>query len=203
MEYDKERKLEELLGGLVDDFVRQNRAAQVMKRLLDEAGVGIRPVLDHLTIRTTNVDERAKELVALGYREGEKIEYNNWWAKVYRKPGYPAFFIDQAFDGERGKGSVIPPWVKKFGDRTLHHVAVQVNDIEAAIAQLKKHGIECTGEIVGVRGGPLRQIFTAPEMRDGEPFSVLELAERHFGFAGFQPPQADGLMQSTVVGARR
>ena len=42
-----------------------------------------------------------------------------------------------------------------------------------------------------------------PETRDAEPFSVLELAERHFGFAGFAPPQADGLMQSTVAGMKK
>jgi catechol 2,3-dioxygenase-like lactoylglutathione lyase family enzyme len=203
MQYEKERKLEELLGKYVDDFIRQNRAAQVMNRLLDDAGIGFRPILDHLTFRTLHVDERAKEFLALGYVEGERLEYNNWWAKVYRKPGYPAMFIDQAFDGERGKDAVIPPWVKKHGDLTLHHVAVSVHDIEHCIAQLKKHGIECKGQIVGERGGPLRQIFTAPESRDGEPFSVLELAERHFGFAGFAPPQADGLMQSTVADVKK
>ncbi len=56
---------------------------------------------------------------------------------------------------------------------------------------------------MGERGGPLRQIFTAPEVRDGESFSVLELAERHFGFAGFAPPQANSLMQSTVGGLKK
>jgi len=49
-----------------------------------------------------------------------------------------------------------------------------------------------------MRGGPLRQIFTAPERVDGEAFSVLELTERHHGFQGFSPPQANALMRSTV-----
>src|SRR5204863_2175059 len=127
--------------------------AQMMNRLLDDAGIGFRPILDHVTFRTLNVDERAKEFLALGYVEGERLEYNNWWAKVYRKQGYPALFIDQAFEGERGKDAVIPPWVKKYGDRTLHHTAVQVNEIECAIAQLKQHGVECKGQIVGERAG--------------------------------------------------
>ena len=198
MAYETELKLEKALRGYTDDFVRQNHAAQVLKKLLEEAGVGFRPFLDHLTFRTLNVDQRAQEFLAMGYLEGERLEYNNWWANVYRKAGYPALFIDQAFEGERGKGAIIPGWVKKFGDRTMHHVAVSVDDIEKAIAQLKKHGVECKGEIVGERGGALRQIFTAPEICEGEPFSVLELAERHFGFAGFSPPQAEGLMQSTI-----
>src|SRR2546428_5723423 len=38
------------------------------------------------------------------------------------------------------------------------------------------------------------QIFTAPERVDGEAFSVLELTERHHGFQGFSPPQANALI---------
>jgi len=44
----------------------------------------------------------------------------------------------------------------------------------------------------------LRQIFSAPELVDGQPFTVLELAERHRGYQGFLPPQADSLMRSTA-----
>jgi hypothetical protein len=51
---------------------------------------------------------------------------------------------------------------------------------------------------VGERGGPLRQIFTTPELKDGAAYTVLELTERRFGFSGFAPPQAAGLMRSTV-----
>ena len=51
----------------------------------------------------------------------------------------------------------------------------------------------------GRHSGALRQIFTQAEKREGEPFTVLELTERHFGFKGFSPPQAQGLMESTVA----
>jgi len=43
----------------------------------------------------------------------------------------------------------------------------------------------------------LRKVFTKPEIKDGYVFSVMELIERHNGYTGFLPPQADGLMEST------
>ncbi|OLB20181.1 MAG: hypothetical protein AUH95_05785, partial [Nitrospirae bacterium 13_2_20CM_2_63_8] len=133
-----------------------------------------------------------------GYGYAETLNYDDWFAKVYRAPGFPPLFIDQAYPDARGAASIIPGWVAKFGDRTLHHVAVLVGDIEWAIHRLKAQGVVFTGAIVGVRGGPLRQIFTAPERVDGEAFSVLELTERHHGFLGFSPPQANALMRSSV-----
>lgn len=198
-----DQQLEQVLRGYVDDFLANNAAGRKLDELLRATGIGLRPILDHLTFRTRDIDRRAQEFLALDYRENERIEYNNWYAKVYRRDGYPTLFIDQAFPGAPGKGSIIPPWVDKYGDNHLHHVAVQVDDIDNAIAAMKKQGIAFVGEIVGERGGALRQIFTAPELCDGEPFSVLELAERHFGFKGFSPPQADGLMQASATGAKK
>ena len=75
---------------------------------------------------------------------------------------------------------------------------MRVEDLEKAIERLKKEGVVFAGSIVGGRGGRLRQIFSSPEMVDGQPFSVLELAERHQGYQGFSPPQADSLMKSTA-----
>ncbi len=192
------RELDKLLAAYVADFVARNAAARLLKERLDDAGVGFLPVADHLTFRTNDIDRRAEEFLQLGYTFAETLEYDDWFAKVYRKPGYPALFIDQAYPGERGRTSIIPAWVARFGDWTLHHVAVRVEDIEWAMAQLGRAGVRFAGQIVGARGGPLRQIFTAPEEVDGAPFSVLELTERHEGYLGFSPPQADGLMKSTV-----
>jgi catechol 2,3-dioxygenase-like lactoylglutathione lyase family enzyme len=193
-----ERHLDQILSGYIDDFIRRNSAARILKQQLDQVGVGFWPLADHLTFRTTDIDRRAEEFLRLGYHYSETLQYEDWFAKVYRKPGYPALFIDQAFSGERGKTSIIPGWVAAFGDKTLHHIAIRVEEIERAMDRLKQAGIRFAGSIVGERGGPLRQIFTVPEQVNGAAFSVIELTERHEGYLGFSPPQADGLMKSTV-----
>ena len=191
-------ELDALIARMIDDYVSRNRAAKLLRDLLDAAGVGFCPVADHLTLRTLDIDRRAEEFTTLGYGYSETIEYADWYAKVYRRVGYPALFVDQAYFDDRGRTSIIPGWVNKFGDQVFHHVAVRVEDIERAIERLKAQGVVFAGQIVGARGGQLRQVFTAPEMIDGQPFSVLELAERHRGYQGFSPPQADSLMKSTV-----
>ena len=192
-------ELETIVDRLLDDYLSRNRAARLLKDRLEEVGVGFRPVVDHITIRTLDIDRRAVPFVKLGYREDETLSYDDWYAKVYRCPGFPVLFVDQAYGDARGKTSIIPKWVAKFSDQTLHHIAVRVEDIDVAIGRLKAQGVVFAGKIVGEKGGVLRQIFTAPEQIDGEPFSVLELTERHQGFQGFSPPQADGLMKSTVA----
>ena len=191
-------KLDRLIDTMISEYVSRNHAARIFKENMEEVGVGLNPVVDHLTIRTFDVNQRAKEFTRLGYTYAETIEYQDWYAKVFRAPGYPALFVDQAYEDQRGQTSIIPRWVKKFGDQTFHHIAVRVEDIERSMTHLKKKGVVFAGQIVGERGENLRQIFTAPEQIDGEPFSVLELTERHQGYQGFSPPKADSLMQSTV-----
>ncbi|WHZ29937.1 MAG: hypothetical protein OJF51_004739 [Nitrospira sp.] len=195
---DQAHDLENLMETMVATYVAHNRAAGVLKEMLDETGVGFSPVIDHVTIRTLDIDRGAEPFVKLGYAYDETLQYDDWYAKVYRKVGYPALFVDQAYPDARGKTSIIPGWVKKFGDKVFHHVAVRVEDIEQAVARLQQKGVVFAGNIVGAPGGPLRQIFSAPESVDGQPFSVLELAERHRGYQGFLPPQADSLMKSST-----
>lgn len=195
---DQAQALDDLLNRMVADYVEHNRAAGVLKAMLDESGVGFSPVMDHVTIRTLDIDRGAEPFVTLGYAYNETLQYDDWYAKVYRKAGYPALFVDQAYPDERGKTSIIPGWVNKFGDQVFHHVAVRVEDIEHAVARLQEKGVVFSGKIVGDSGGSLRQIFSAPETIDGQPFSVLELAERHRGYQGFLPPQADSLMKSSI-----
>jgi catechol 2,3-dioxygenase-like lactoylglutathione lyase family enzyme len=196
---DQNAELDALIERMVADYVAHNKAATELKNMLDATGVGFYPVVDHLTVRTFDIDQRAQQFTDLGYGYTETLHFNDWYAKVYRKTGYPALFVDQAYPDDRGKTSIIPGWVRTFGDRAFHHVAVRVEDIEAAIARLKEKGIVFAGSIVGERGGPLRQIFSAPEMVRGQAFSVLELAERHRGYQGFSPPQADSLMKSSAA----
>jgi 4-hydroxyphenylpyruvate dioxygenase-like putative hemolysin len=84
----------------------------------------------------------------------------------------------------------------------LHHIAVRVEEIETAVARQKRRGVSFAGGIVGERGGDLRQIFTAADARNGHPFTVVELIERHRGYNGFSPPSADRLMKSSVITAK-
>lgn len=187
--------LEVLLRRYIDQFIANNQAAKVVAAGLKVIGIGFRPVIDHMTFRTLDVDERAKEFQKYGYRYDTKLEiinYEHWWAKVYRKPGYPTLFIDQAFQGKRGGKSVIPDWVNAFGDKMPHHVAIQVDDIEAAVFYLEKQGIPFEAKILGDKNTDVRQAFTKPEMRNKKIFTVLELIERHRGNTFFLPPQTDG-----------
>lgn len=195
---DHSQVLDDLMERMVAEYLRRNRAAGLLKAMLDETGVGFTPVIDHVTVRTLDIDRGAAPFVKLGYVYDETLQYEDWYAKVYRKPGYPALFVDQAYPDERGRTSIIPGWVNKFGDQVFHHVAVRVEDIEQAVTRLKHKGVVFAGKIVGASGGSLRQIFSAPETVDGQPFSVLELAERHRGYQGFLPPQADSLMKSSA-----
>jgi catechol 2,3-dioxygenase-like lactoylglutathione lyase family enzyme len=190
--------LEHAISHYVADYVSKNQAAMIVRDGLEEIGIGLFPVLDHITVRTLSIDDRAQEFLEQGYAYSETLEYEDWWAKVYRAPGCPALFVDQAYADDRGRTSIIPGWVNQFGDWTLHHIAVRVADIEAAIQRLSAKGVVFAGTIVGERDGDLRQIFSVPEQVDGQAFSVLELTERHRGFQGFSPPQANSLMQSTM-----
>ena len=192
-------QLERVTDAYIRKYVAHNRAAKIAKGILDTAGIGLNPVVDHITIRTRDIDRRAREFVGLGYVYSETLEYHDWYAKVYRAPGFPALFVDQAYDDERGKTSIIPDWVNTFGDQTLHHIALLTEDIETAMGRLRRKGVTFAGPVAGERGEVLRQIFSTPERVRGIPFSVLELIERHAGYQGFSPPQADVLMQSTVT----
>ena len=101
--------------------------------------------MDHLTIRTLDIDARAKQWTDLGYVYSETLEFEDWFARVYRLAGYPAMFIDQAYSDKRGETSLIPGWVRSFGDNTFHHVAVRIEDIEVAVRQLEAKGVAFAG----------------------------------------------------------
>lgn len=189
---------EPTVHGILSRYFQENEAARTYIQVAKNKNWPI--ILDHAAIRCHAIDERAKEFLLLGYEShNELIEYpdQGWWAKVYRKEGYPSLFIDQAYSDARGEKSILPSWVNKFGDRVLHHVAVRVNDIEQAIAVMKERGVEFSGDIAGPRGTRLRQVFTAAEVRGGDAYSVLELTERN-DYDGFYPEQADSLMQSST-----
>ena len=163
------RELDGLLERMVVEYVARNRAAKILKVCSTKAGVGFYPVVDHVTLRTMDIDRRAEPFLALGYAYDETLNYDDWYAKVYRKAGYPALFVDQAYADARGKTSIIPGWVAAFGDQIFHHIAVRVEDIDKAVNRLKTNGVVFAGQIVGPAGGQLRQIFRPPNSSMGSP----------------------------------
>ena len=60
-------ELDAVIVRMTADFLAQNSAAGMLRRALDDIGVGFVPVMDHLTIRTMDIDHRAEEFIALGY----------------------------------------------------------------------------------------------------------------------------------------
>jgi len=185
------RHVEAVIQDYIERYAAGNRAAAVVADALDNLGVGLRPLLDHISVRTLDIQERAREFEALGFVYDDRlgvIERDEWWAKVYRKPGFPAIYIDQAFNDQRGAMSPIPAWVERFTDGQLHHIAISVDLLERAIDRFQTLGVRFRGEIVGEPGSEFRQIYTEPEIVDGEAFSTLELLERRWGYAGFLSP---------------
>jgi hypothetical protein len=183
---------------LIKQYFKENEAANTYLRLAQEEKREV--IIDHAAIRCMDVEQMAEAFLKTGYEhKNELIEYpeQGWWAKVYRKKNHPALFIDQDYTDKKGANSPITPWVKKFGDKGLHHIAVLVKNIDQTKKALEQKGVEFSGDIIGAPGTRLRQIFTAAEIKDGAPFTVLELTERN-NYEGFYPEQADGLMKSST-----
>ncbi len=185
-----------LVDRLIEDFFLESTAGRLYIDTCEQYGWPF--IIDHITVRCLDIDRRADVFLKTGYLyQDEIVEYKDqgWWAKIYRKPGFPALFIDQAYEGV--KDAIIPAWVKKFGEDVLHHVAVLVTDIDKTVDTLSRNGVAFSGHVLGTRGSRLRQIFTVAELRDGSAFTVLELTERN-GYDGFYPEQANSLMESSV-----
>src|SRR5207249_2584868 len=74
---DSGKALEELYLYLVEDYLARNAVARVLQAKLDETGVGFIPVIDHITIRTMDIDRRAEEFLSLGYTYSETLSYED------------------------------------------------------------------------------------------------------------------------------
>ena len=55
--------VEQFFSEYIDDFLTGNRAARGLAESLKATGVGLMPLVDHCTLRTLDVDERAKEFI--------------------------------------------------------------------------------------------------------------------------------------------
>ena len=125
-------------------------------------------LIDHCTLSALDVDKWAGNLLPIGFSHDQALvtlQFYNWWAKVYRKLGYPSLFVDQAFAGKRGEPSLILDWIHTYGDQCFHHICILVENIEYAIEKMKSRKIEFSVQIVGYSNTDLRQVFTQPEIK--------------------------------------
>lgn len=189
-------------------YFEKNLAARKYAEVCEEKGWDC--MLDHLTVRTYNIDKASEPYLKIEYKYDETVDYKNegWYAKVYRHSKYPSIFVDQTYNDASSDKQIIKKWVDRFGDKEYHHIAVllpQGVEIEEAIDLLKKKGINFPGKITGPKGTQLRQIFTQAEVIDGFPYSVLELTQRNKDpktgkiYTGFITVQADSLMKDSVL----
>jgi len=190
--------VDKYLEVLCANYLNSNKSAFKVVQHIKQAGIGWFQLIDHVTFRTHNVEKKAAKIAGFGYSNIDTLESKNWWGNIYALKGRPVVFIDQSYVGERGEGSLIKEWVDEFGDQSLHHIAIRVEDIEHSVEFFKsKLDIAFSSDINGEPDANLRQIFTKPETQNGKAFSVLELIERNNGYMGLLPPQADKLMEST------
>ena len=201
-------KSEESIYDRLVIYFEKNLAARKYAEVCEQKGWDC--VIDHLTVRTYDIDKAAEHFIGLGYKYSETIDYKNegWYAKVYRHTKYPVMFIDQTYNDAPESLQIIKKWVDKFGDKDYHHIAVLVQrgiEIEEVINLLKQTGVNFPGKVTGPQGTRLRQIFTQAEVIDGQPYSVLELAQRSPDpktgkiYTGFISEQADSLMKDSVL----
>ncbi len=205
---DKYKSEKELYEPLLIYF-EGNKAATKYAEICLEKGWDY--VIDHMAVRTHNVNSTAKKYEKLGWKYEDKVDYlkEGWWANVYRHSIYPALFIDQSYKDTK-KEKIIENWVDKFGEYKFHHIAVLMPEgikIEEAINLLKKKNVSFPGNIIGGKDSKLRQIFTQAELVNDHPYTVLELIQRNKDpntgkiYQGFINEQADSLMKSTVLKA--
>ncbi|HEY9886453.1 MAG TPA: VOC family protein [Vampirovibrionales bacterium] len=192
----------------IEFYLEQNQAATKFVELSNKENWPLR--IDHLTIRTFNIDKAAKQYQVLGWQFSEQIEYKKegWFAKIYHHPKYAPFFIDQSYEDASPELKIVQNWVNFFGDKEFHHIAFTLPnqiEIEEAIQKMEEQMVTFPGQITGQKGSRLRQVFSKAENYKGKPFSVLEIAERNEDpatgkiYEGFISEQADNLMKDSLL----
>ena len=116
--------VDKFLRANCENYINSNKSALKVVGNIKQAGIGWFQLIDHVIFRIDNVEIKAKQLVDFGYSHIDTLEFNNWWGNIYALKGRPLVFIDQAYEGEKGEGSLIKEWVNGFGDKIFHHIAI-------------------------------------------------------------------------------
>jgi len=177
--------LEQVLKQYSCDLAVENAAIRVVLRGLSLIGIGVRPVLDHFIFRTVHLKERSREFLELGYERdltAKVLEHKGHGVEVFRRGCGPAILIEHPHE----KAGL--DWVAHFGDKKPYALALRVEDVEEAVFRLEKQSVGFIRPIAGKRGEVLREIASAPEIKDGKSICHLILVERHEDDRHFYSP---------------
>ena len=125
----------------------------------------------------------------------EKLEKNVPWTffqPIHDELKQEYHLPPEIFVSDGSPGSIVGDWVeKRNGIGGIHHIAYQVNDVEATIKEWREKGYaEFSSEAIKCPG--LTQVFTKPSALTGVIYEFIEREE--FGFC---KENVQKLMEST------
>jgi methylmalonyl-CoA epimerase len=128
--------------------------------------------IDHLGIAVPSLAEARAAFEALGFRVDAEHDVPTERVKTAFLPvGESHLELLEPTE----PGSVIARFLEKRSG--LHHVCVEVDDIEAALAELRARGVRLVDETPRVGAGGCRVAFIHPKAAAGVLFELKEAAK--------------------------
>jgi methylmalonyl-CoA epimerase len=132
------------------------------------------PTIDHLGIAVKSLAQARQFYEKLGVQVAKEEIVAHEKVKVAMIPmGESRIELLEALSAD----SVIAKFIEKRGEG-LHHVALQVPDLAAAVKNLKESGAKLISEEIKVGAGGHRYVFVHPSSAGGV---LVELVEGHGG----------------------
>jgi methylmalonyl-CoA epimerase len=130
------------------------------------------PTIDHLGIAVKSLAQARQFYEKLGVQVAKEEIVAHEKVKVAMIPmGESRIELLEALSAD----SVIAKFIEKRGEG-LHHVALQVPDLAAAVKNLKESGAKLISEEIKVGAGGHRYVFVHPSSAGGV---LVELVESH------------------------
>lgn len=172
--------------------------------------------LDHIAYRVANRDKTAKFFIeAFGYKiqtefdlkfaDGtackcialeppEKLKGAQWTISNYYATGTEEFHLPpEIFVSDGEPDSIVGQWVAaRGGIGGIHHIAYQVESVEAKMAEWKAKGYAEFTSAEPLKCPGLTQVFTKPSELTGVIYEFIERGEH-----GFCADNVKNLMEST------
>ena len=120
-------------------------------------------VLDHLGIAVRSIEGSLEFYEALGVAVAGIEEVGHERVRVAMlQMGESRIELLEATDSE----SVVARFLARRGEG-LHHVALRVPDLDAAVERLKSRGVRLVSEVIQVGAGGHRYVFVHPASANG------------------------------------